>query len=190
VSVCGQIWPDLAAGGSTSYGGVTAWPVGPRRSASPGSRDIRDRKMRQAGSLVREGRHLAGTGRWPLAGTTRQQTGPVQAPPAPADRRRLWQRRPTVPGDPRARLDGSYSTVRDYLDQHRPAQAPLPRRATGLVVVRQGPGARPRRRHPGPGQPVELRARRGPRQPHQNDQTPDVRAGRAAATLQTCPAHR
>jgi hypothetical protein len=146
---------------------------------------------------------------------------------------------------------GSYSTVRDWLDQHRPAPAPLPpppptvrevtgwltrhpdsltgpagplpgtpgrrwpgtrvrrhahpaqragtpavdqrrqgRRAARPVLLRYRARAGPGRRYLRPDQPVELRACRGPRQPHQDDQTADVRPGRAAAAPQTRAAYR
>ena len=55
---------------------------------------------------------------------------------------------------------------------------------------RQGPGAGPRRRHQRPDHALELRPRRGPCQPHQDDQAPDVRPRQPAPAPQARPAHR
>jgi hypothetical protein len=41
-------------------------------------------------------------------------------------RGRLWQRRPAVPEIGALGYTGSYPTVRDYLNQRRPEEAPLP----------------------------------------------------------------
>ncbi|MCG5214713.1 ISL3 family transposase [Streptosporangium sp. KLBMP 9127] len=70
------------------------------------------------------------------------------------------------------------------MDQRHPLRRPVRH-----LLLRQGLGTGPRRRHCWADQPLELRPRRGPRQPHQDDQTADVRPRRASAATQTGPAH-
>ena len=62
------------------------------------------------------------------------------------------------------------------VDRRRPR-----RRAARHLVVRQGAGAGPGRRHQRPDHALELRPCRRTGQPHQDDQAPDVRTRRPAA---------
>jgi len=58
------------------------------------------------------------------------------------------------------------------------------------LLLRQGAGTRPRRRHQRPDHELELRPRRRARQPHQDGQAPDVRPRRTPAAPQAGAAHR
>ena len=128
--------------------------AGPR-AASPRARTPGDRPPPGLGPAhrpaLRPRRHLAGTRRRALAGTPRQQAGPVQAVPGPAHRRRLRQRRPAVPGDPRTRLH------RQLPRRPRLPRAAPPRQGTAAP----GPADRPGR-HRLDRPPPRLPHRRGP----------------------------
>ena len=101
-------------------------PPAARRRAGP----ARDRPPPGLGPAHRPAtgprRHLAGTRRRPLEGTSPQQARPVQALPRPARRRRPRQHPAPVPRDPGPRLRRQLPVVRDYLARNRPAQEPLP----------------------------------------------------------------
>ena len=98
--------------------------------------------------------------------------------PAPAVERRMHRRRPAMAGNPRPRLPGGYSLVRDYLAPLRGtavAPAPAPPATQGPeghrldhepTPVAWPQTTRPARRHPGPlprtGRPPGTRARPSP----------------------------
>jgi hypothetical protein len=82
--------------------------------------------------------------------------------------------------------DGSYSVVRNYLDQHHPAKTPLPGLSSFAKGLEQDLDAVTNgRTMPWSSGPVE-----GREGPHQDDQAPDVRPRRTPTPPQARLAHR